>query len=155
MRVDVTRIEDIVKITGELIVAKNALAHIVQSLDSQQNLSRDLQDLNTRFNRLTAQLLRSVLATRVLPLQRVFQRFPRLVREIATRLNKPVRLLTEGEATEADKVIVEALFEPILHVLRNAIDHGIEPAAQRQGRRQARYRHRRPARTPRRRSGRH
>jgi two-component system chemotaxis sensor kinase CheA len=132
LRVDVARIEDIVKITGELIVAKNALAHIVQSLDSQQNLSRDLQDLNARFNRLTAQLLRSVLATRVVPLQRVFQRFPRQVREIATRLNKPVRLLTEGEATEADKVIVEALFEPILHVLRNAIDHGIEAAAQRQ-----------------------
>ncbi len=137
LRVDVARIEDIVKITGELIVAKNALTHIVQSLgnpslEDSQTLSRELQALNTRFNRLTSELLRSVLATRVLPLQRVFQRFPRLVREMATRLNKPVRLLTEGEATEADKVIVEALFEPILHVLRNAIDHGIEPASQRQ-----------------------
>ena len=132
LRVDVARIEDIVKITGELIVAKNALTHIVQTLHNRQNLARDLQELNTRFNRLTAELLRSVLATRVLPLQRVFQRFPRLVRKIATRLNKPVRLLTEGEATEADKVVVEALFEPILHVLRNAIDHGIEPGPQRQ-----------------------
>jgi two-component system chemotaxis sensor kinase CheA len=132
LRVDVARIEDIVKITGELIVAKNALTHIVQSLDNAQSLARDLQALNARFNRLTADLLRAVLATRVLPLQRVFQRFPRLVREIATRLNKPVRLVTVGEATEADKIIVEALFEPLLHVLRNAIDHGIEPGAQRQ-----------------------
>ncbi len=132
LRVDVARIEDIVKITGELIVAKNALTHLVQSLDNAQNLGRGLQDLNARFNRLTADLLRAVLATRVVPLQRVFQRFPRLVREMAVRLNKPVRLVTAGEATEADKIIVEALFEPILHVLRNAIDHGIEPGARRQ-----------------------
>jgi two-component system chemotaxis sensor kinase CheA len=132
LRVDVARIEDIVKITGELIVAKNALTHIVQSLDNPQNLPRALQDLNIRFNRLTSELLRAVLATRVLPLQRVFQRFPRLVREIASRLNKPVRLVTVGEATEADKIIVEAMFEPILHVLRNAIDHGIEASPQRQ-----------------------
>jgi len=131
LRVDVARIEDIVNLTGELIVAKNALTHIVQTLDNQQNLGHDLQALSTRFNRLTTGLLRAVLATRVLPLQRVFQRFPRLLREIATRLDKPVRLVIIGEATEADKVIVEALFEPILHVLRNAIDHGIEPGAQR------------------------
>jgi two-component system chemotaxis sensor kinase CheA len=132
LRVDVGRIEEIVKITGELIVAKNTLDHIVQSLnDDPKNLAQQLQQLNGRFNRLTAELLRSVLATRVLPLQRVFQRFPRLVREMAARLQKPVRLVTEGDTTEADKVIVEALFEPILHVLRNAIDHGIESAAQR------------------------
>jgi two-component system chemotaxis sensor kinase CheA len=131
LRVDVGRIEEIVKITGELIVAKNALDHLVRSLDDHKNLAQQLQPLNARFNRLTAELLRAVLATRVLPLQRVFQRFPRLVREMALRLQKPVRLITEGETTEADKVIVEALFEPILHVLRNAIDHGIEPSAER------------------------
>ena len=131
LRVDVGRIEEIVKITGELIVAKNTLSHIIQSLDDPKNLPLQLQQLDTRFNRLTAQLLRSVLAMRVLPLHRVFQRFPRLVREMAARLNKPVRLVTEGDATEADKVIVEALFEPILHVVRNAIDHGIEAAPQR------------------------
>ncbi len=131
LRVDVGRIEDIVKITGELIVAKNMLNHIVQSRNDPKNLAEQLRHLNARFNRLTAELLQSVLATRVLPLQRVFQRFPRLVREMAARLQKPVRLVTEGDATEADKVIVEALFEPILHVLRNAIDHGIEPAAKR------------------------
>jgi two-component system chemotaxis sensor kinase CheA len=132
LRVEVGRIEEIVKITGELIVAKNALDHIVRFLDDPENLAQQLQPLNARFNRLTAELLRAVLATRVLPLQRVFQRFPRLVREMALRLQKPVRLVTEGETTEADKVIVEALFEPILHVLRNAIDHGIEPRAERQ-----------------------
>jgi two-component system chemotaxis sensor kinase CheA len=132
LRVDVGRIEEIVKITGELIVAKNALDHIVRSLDEPKNLAQQLQPLNARFDRLTAALLRAVLATRVLPLQRVFQRFPRLVREMALRLQKPVRLITERETTEADKVIVEALFEPILHVLRNAIDHGIEPRAERQ-----------------------
>ncbi len=130
LRVDVGRIEEIVKITGELIVAKNALDHLVRSMDDPKTLAQ-LQPLNGRFNRLTEQLLSAVLATRVLPLHRVFQRFPRLVREMAAQLQKPIRLVTEGDTTEADKVIVEALFEPILHVLRNAIDHGVESAAAR------------------------
>jgi two-component system chemotaxis sensor kinase CheA len=132
LRVDVWRIEEIVKITGELIVVKNAIGHGIQSLDGQITRSRELQNLHARLDRLTAELLRSVLATRVLPLTRVFQRFPRLVREMAARLNKQVLLVTEGETTEADKVIVEALFEPLLHVLRNAVDHGIEPGPRRQ-----------------------
>ena len=83
------------------------------------------------MDRLTADMLRSILAARVLPLRQVFQRFPRLVREMASSLDKPVRLETAGDATEADRTIVEALFEPILHVLRNAVDHGIEPKVQR------------------------
>ena len=70
-----------------------------------------------------------MLATRILPLRQIFQRFPRLVREMAASLNKQVRLVIEGDATEADKVVAEALFEPILHSLRNAVDHGVEPAS--------------------------
>ena len=68
---------------------------------------------------------------RVLPLQHAFQRFPRLVREMATSLGKPARLMIEGAATEADKTIVEAIAEPLLHVLRNGLDHGLEDAAER------------------------
>jgi two-component system chemotaxis sensor kinase CheA len=68
---------------------------------------------------------------RVLPLRSVFQRFPRVVREMSISLSKPMQLSVEGEATEADKTIVEMLFEPLLHVIRNAIDHGVEDADQR------------------------
>ena len=68
---------------------------------------------------------------RVLPLQHAFQRFPRLVREMAAALGKPARLMIEGATTEADKTIVEAIAEPLLHVLRNGLDHGLEDAAER------------------------
>src|SRR5690606_7739831 len=70
---------------------------------------------------------------RILPLRQVLQRFPRLIRAMATDVGKPVDLIVEGEDTEADKAIVENLFEPLLHVVRNAIDHGIEDALTRAG----------------------
>jgi two-component system, chemotaxis family, sensor kinase CheA len=72
-----------------------------------------------------------VLELRILPLRRVFQRFSRLVREMSESQAKPVRLAIEGEETQADKAIVEMLFEPLLHVVRNAMDHGVEPSAER------------------------
>src|SRR5450432_923045 len=72
-----------------------------------------------------------VLELRVLPLRNVFQRFSRVVREMSISLTKPVRLSIEGEDTEADKAIVEMLFEPLLHVVRNAMDHGVEPRPER------------------------
>jgi two-component system chemotaxis sensor kinase CheA len=80
---------------------------------------------------LIRELQKCVLGLRVLPLRQVFQRFPRLIREISVRLGRPMLLTTEGDDTEADKMIVEALYEPLLHVLRNAVDHGVEPAEQR------------------------
>jgi two-component system chemotaxis sensor kinase CheA len=125
-RMDMARIETLVNLAGELIVVKNAYGHAVSLTPSPA-----LTKLQAQLDRLTADLLRGVLAARVLPLRHVFQRFPRLVREMAASLDKPVRLVTEGDATEADKRIVESLFEPLLHVLRNAVDHGIEPPDQR------------------------
>jgi two-component system chemotaxis sensor kinase CheA len=78
------------------------------------------------LERLVNELQQSVLSIRVLPLRHVFQRFPRVVREMAAGIGKSVRLVTEGDGTEADKAIVEALFEPLLHMVRNAVDHGVE-----------------------------
>ena len=85
-----------------------------------------MRDQHALFDRLASELQAAVLRIRVLPLRTVFRRFPRLVREIAGSVGKTVRLITEGEDTEADATIVDALFEPLLHVLRNAVDHGIE-----------------------------
>lgn len=134
LRVDVARIDTLVALTGELTVAKNAIGHVTrlaQERADPEGLARMLKDQHALLDRLVRELHRSVLAIRVLPLRHVFQRFPRLVREMARDLGKSVRLVTEGETTEADKAIVEALFEPVLHVLRNALDHGIEPEAER------------------------
>ncbi|WP_395680730.1 chemotaxis protein CheA [Inquilinus sp.] len=134
MRVDVERIDALMKLAGELTVAKNALGHalgLAQNGADAQALAMVLKDQHGHFERLVAELQRAVLSIRVLPLQHVFQRFPRLVREMAASLGKQARLVVEGAETEADKTIVEALFEPLLHGLRNAVDHGIEPAADR------------------------
>ena len=134
LRVDVERIDALVKLTGELIVAKNAIGHAAQLARSNtdpQALAALLKDQHGALGRLIEELQRSVLTIRVLPMRQVFNRFPRLVREIAETLGKPAKLVTEGDDTEADKVVVESLFEPLLHVIRNALDHGVETAAER------------------------
>lgn len=134
LRVDVERVDALVNLTGELMVAKNALAHAAALAESSGDgpaLAQLLKAQHAQLDRLVTELQRSVLNIRVLPLRQVFQRFPRLVREMVATLGKPARLVMEGEATEADKAIVENLFEPLLHILRNAFDHGVEDAQER------------------------
>jgi len=129
LRVDVARIDTLVKLTGELTVAKNALGYaaaLAQDGADPKALASTLKDQQALFERLINELQQSVLGIRVLPLRHVFQRFPRLVRDMAAALGKSVRLVTEGDATEADKAVVESLFEPLLHLVRNALDHGVE-----------------------------
>ena len=134
LRVDADRIDALVNLTGELTVVKNAIGYTArQARDGADpdHLVRQLKDQHARLDRLVAELQRAVLGIRVLPLHHVFQHFPRLVREMAQDLAKSVRLVVEGQATEADKATVEALFEPLLHVLRNALAHGVEPEEER------------------------
>jgi two-component system, chemotaxis family, sensor kinase CheA len=134
LRVDAARIDALVRLTGELTVATNAIGHIAKLAQDEENkLAPLLKGSHENFEQLVAALQRAALGLRILPLRHVFQRFPRLIREISTDLEKPVNLIIEGEGTEADKAIVENLFEPLLHVLRNAIDHGIEDADTRAG----------------------
>ena len=135
VRVDVHRIDALVKLAGELTVAKNTLGHCARLMQDDgadpRRLAADLKAQHLRLERLVAELQQSVVALRVLPLQAAFQRFPRLVREMASALAKPARLMIEGATTEADKTIVAAISEPLLHVIRNSLDHGLEPAADR------------------------
>jgi two-component system chemotaxis sensor kinase CheA len=134
LRVDMDRIDALVNLTGELLVVKNAIGHLAKRLQDNEDpaaVASTLRDQHALFDRLATQLQGAVLRTRVLPLRTVFRRFPRLVREIAGTVGKTVRLITEGEGTEADATIVDALFEPLLHVLRNAVDHGIESSERR------------------------
>lgn len=134
LRVDPERVETLVKLTGELAVAKNALGHAASQAQNgvdPKRLAVMLKEQHVLFERLVGELQRSVLSIRIVPLHQIFRRFPRLVREMALDLGRPTRLITEGDATEADKVIVEALAEPLLHVLRNALDHGVETPAER------------------------
>jgi two-component system chemotaxis sensor kinase CheA len=127
LKVAAERVDALVRLTGELMVVKNAIGHVVSlSQEDEGSLDRSLKDHHAALDHLVGELQRAVLAIRVLPLRTVMQRFPRVVRELSAHLGKPVNFVIEGEETEADKAIVEALFEPLLHIVRNALDHGIE-----------------------------
>jgi two-component system chemotaxis sensor kinase CheA len=134
LRVDVERVDALVNLTGELMVARNALGHasaLAQTGSDGKTLAALLKSQHAQLGRLVEDLQHAVLNIRVLPLRHVFQRFPRLVREMVLALGKPARLVTEGDRVEADKAVVESLFEPLLHVMRNALDHGVETGPER------------------------
>lgn len=135
VRVDARRVDHLVRLAGELTVTKNAIGHIAKrASDEDADVARLLQRSHDTLQGLVGELQHAVMGMRVLPLRHAFQRFPRLVREMGQASGKPAELVVEGEDTEADKTIVEMLFEPLLHVIRNALDHGIEDAAQRRER---------------------
>lgn len=134
LRVAMDRIDALVNLAGELTVVKNAIGHITglsQDAADAGAIRLQLRKQHDLLERLVQQLQRAVLQVRVLPLRQVFQRFPRLVREISATLGKPVAFTVEGETVEADATVVESLFEPLLHILRNAVGHGVEDVADR------------------------
>jgi len=130
LRVDAARIDRLADLIGEMVVAKNALAHLAGQANSglgQKDLAQSLLASQAAIDRLVAEMHRAVMDVRLMPMRDIFRRFPRAVRDIAGQLGKAIDFSIEGEDVEADKAVVEGLFEPLLHVLRNAIDHGAEP----------------------------
>lgn len=131
-RVDAEQVDALVRLAGELTVVNNAIGHVAKlARASDPSLADLLKDRHGALEHLVSELRRSVLRMRVRPLRAVLQRFPRLVREMSANLGKSAKLVIEGDETEADKSIVEMLFEPLLHLVRNAIDHGVESASER------------------------
>lgn len=133
MRVDAARIDKLVEIAGELIIANNSLVPLAEDARNLGNgaLARRIASSHSEIERLVGSLYSAVTRARMIPLEQTFRRFPRLVRETSSRLGKAVDLVIEGETVEADREIVEGLFEPLLHLVRNSLDHGIEPEADR------------------------
>jgi two-component system, chemotaxis family, sensor kinase CheA len=130
LRVDEGKIDALIGLAGELIVAKNGIAHLVKRLQDHE-LARVVRREHDAIERLTGEMHAAILQLRMVPVAQVFRSFPRLVRDMSHRLEKNVRLVTVGETTESDKAIVDSLFEPLLHLVRNALDHGIESPEQR------------------------
>ena len=129
LRVDATRVDALLALAGELVVARNALGHLAtraEAGESAATLARAIRDADANLGRLSATLHRNVVSLRLTRLSQVFRRFVRPVREAARTLGKDVVLDFDGEDTEADRSIVENLFEPLLHVVRNALDHGLD-----------------------------
>jgi two-component system chemotaxis sensor kinase CheA len=124
IRVDLDRVDRLIDLVGELVINEAMLSQrvleagmarasgVAMALDELEHLTREIQD--------------SVMAIRAQPVRSVFQRMPRLVREVAAQTGKQVRLLTEGEGTEVDKTVIERIADPLTHMIRNAIDHGLE-----------------------------
>lgn len=121
VRVDVRRLDALVNLVGELVLARNRLKTLRPGLQDEQ-LDRAVTALDT----VTARLQGAVMAARMQPVSRVFTRFPKLARDVARQLDKQVELVVDGAETELDRNLVEALADPLVHLVRNAIDHGIE-----------------------------
>ncbi len=128
-RVEASRVDALADGVGELIVASNALSHVVSQAERiDRGLAAQLRDAQTALERAVGDIRRSVMAVRMVPLGPSLRRLPRMVREIASSVGKVVEFQISGESTEVDKSIADELFEPLLHLVRNAIDHGIESA---------------------------
>jgi two-component system chemotaxis sensor kinase CheA len=129
IRVDLDRVDRLINAVGELVIQQAMLSQRVleSGLARSSGVALGLEDLEL----LTREIQDSVMAIRAQPVKSVFQRMPRLVREVADMVSKQVRLVTTGEDTEVDKTVVERLAEPITHMLRNAIDHGLETPEER------------------------
>ena len=134
LRVDEARIDALVDLAGELLVVKNGFVHLAKRIESDASggdLARALRSQNDALERLAGDLHGALLQLRMVPLAQLFRSFPRLVRDMSQQLGKEVSLVTRGETTESDKTIVDLLFEPVMHLVRNALDHGIETTDQR------------------------
>ncbi|WP_421934449.1 chemotaxis protein CheA [Phenylobacterium sp.] len=124
IRVDLDRVDRLINAVGELVIQQAMLSQRVleSGLARSSNVALGLEDLEL----LTREIQDSVMAIRAQPVKSVFQRMPRLAREVADMTGKRVKLVMEGEGTEVDKTVIERLTDPITHMLRNAIDHGLE-----------------------------
>ena len=129
------RLDALAEIVDELMVAKNAAAHLAAQAEGgldPQALRRGLAAHAANFDRLSGRLHRTVMRARMAPLTGLWRRFPRLVREIAAAQNKSVDFQLVGEGVEVDKSLLDGLFEPLIHLVRNALDHGVELPAERE-----------------------
>lgn len=124
IRVDVKKVDQLINLAGELVIIQAMLAQNSRSLDPSlnQQLLAGLADLD----RNTRDLQEAVMSIRMIPMSTVFSRFPRMLRDLANKLDKKINLVTQGEATELDKGLVEKITDPLTHLVRNSLDHGIE-----------------------------
>ena len=137
IRIDAVKLDALLEVAGESVQAANQAAVLLERLQQFKFegqaavLIATLSETLERASRYSAELQRATLATRMQPVGRLFQKFPRLVRELAKDLGKDVELTIEGAETEVDRVVVDSLYDPLVHMLRNALDHGVESPEER------------------------
>ena len=134
IKVDFKRLDDLLNLVGELVIFKTRLNQIemdIRDAIGKKSLSKELNDGLELMGNTIAGLQEGIMRARMLPVSQVFNKFPRMVRDIAKAQGKDIRLIFEGEDTELDKTVIDELDEPLLHIIRNAIDHGLETPGER------------------------
>ncbi len=126
LKVDLQEIEHVMNLISELVISKGSLEDLSRSLDSDR-----LSNVTNRIDRITNELRESVLGLKMTEVESVFRRFPRMVRDLAKQNDKRIEFEMEGEDIELDRTILDRITDPMVHLLRNAIDHGIEPVEER------------------------
>lgn len=134
VRVDVRRLENLMNLVGELVIDRTRLMEIGSNLKSGQGsdaLLETLEEVSVHIGRVTGDLQEEIMKARMFPVEQVFSRFPRMVRDLAVRAGKEIEFIIEGRETELDRTVIEEISDPLIHLLRNAIDHGIEKPEER------------------------
>jgi len=129
LKVDQAKVDRLMNLIGEMVVSKNALPYLAgraESVFGVRELSREIKAQYSVINRIAEEMQDAIMQVRMMPVSFVFQRFPRLVRDTSRKLGKEVNLVLVGEDTQADKNIIEALGDPLVHIVRNSLDHGFE-----------------------------
>ncbi len=130
VRVDVERLDELMKLIGELVINRTRLSKIAKDVEDESvdrdTLKREMMMAAGYIGRISTELQEQIMKMRMVPISQLFGRFPRIVRDLSKKLNKKVQLVMEGQETELDRNIVETLSDPMVHIIRNAIDHGIE-----------------------------
>jgi len=134
VRVEFAQLDHLLNLVGELIIHRTKLQEMAKTLadeSDQRAAGRDLLAAVHQVAGVSQQLQETVMDVRMLPIRHVFERFPRLVRDLARETGKEIELILEGESTRIDKAIIDEIGEPLVHLVRNSVDHGIEPPAER------------------------
>ncbi|MDN5362801.1 MAG: two-component system, chemotaxis family, sensor kinase CheA [Moorella sp. (in: firmicutes)] len=134
VRVDVQRLENLMNLVGELVIDRTRLAEVGNGLQAKlanEELLETLEEVSLHIGRITSDLQEEIMKARMFPIDQVFNRFPRMVRDLARKAGKELDFIIEGRETELDRTVIEEIGDPLIHLLRNAIDHGIEPPEER------------------------
>lgn len=134
VRVDVSKLDTLMNLVAELVIDRAHLAQIAKELESRfegSDISEALDRTSLNVGRVTSELQDEIMKIRMLPIDNVFRRFPRMIRDLSQELGREVDLVIEGQDTELDRSVIEEIGDPLIHLLRNAVGHGIEPPEER------------------------
>lgn len=129
IRVDVNRLDELLNIVSELVLGRNRLLQLNSEVNLEHEgtkIARDISDTTRQIDLMTTELQLAVMKTRMVKIAKVFNRFPRLVRDLSRETGKEIQLVINGEDTELDKTVIEEINDPIVHLIRNSVDHGVE-----------------------------